>query len=134
MFAHFLNSLPQGESCGARVPILIVLTAWAGPANASVRPTAANAQRCLRFMTGYLPGRPARRKAARQVDPGDSTAAVSSGGGTSDSPAAGRTMVNVVPEPGCECTSMVPPAFCTMLWLMASPRPVPCVFVVKNGT
>ncbi len=43
-------------------------------------------------------------------------------------------MVNVVPAPGCDCTSMVPPAFWTMLWLMARPRPVPCVLVVKKGT
>ena len=51
----------------------------------------------------------------------------------SASSAAGSTMVNVVPAPGCDCTSIVPPAFWTMLWLMASPSPVPCVFVVKNG-
>ena len=43
-------------------------------------------------------------------------------GVTSASSAAGSTMVNVVPAPGCECTSMVPPAFWTMLWLMARPE------------
>ena len=45
----------------------------------------------------------------------------------------GRSTVNVEPSPGCERTSIVPPWFSMMRWLIGRPRPVPFSFVVKNG-
>ena len=41
--------------------------------------------------------------------------------------------MKVAPSPGCERTSMVPPWFSMMRWLIGSPRPVPFSLVVKNG-
>jgi hypothetical protein len=45
----------------------------------------------------------------------------------------GRSTVNVAPSPGCDRTSIVPPWFSMMRWLIGRPRPVPFSFVVKNG-
>ena len=45
----------------------------------------------------------------------------------------GSKTVNVAPMPAWERTSMVPPWFSMMRWLMGRPRPVPFSLVVKNG-
>src|SRR6185437_1573200 len=46
---------------------------------------------------------------------------------------AGSTTEKVLPLPSYERTSMRPPAPCTILWLIARPRPVPLSLVVKKG-
>lgn len=47
---------------------------------------------------------------------------------------AGNRTVNVLPFPSWEATSMDPPAACTILCEIASPKPVPLLLVEKNGT
>src|SRR5262245_7875382 len=51
-------------------------------------------------------------------------------GSEADSAAAGSRTMNVVPRPGSDFTSMVPPCSRTMLRLTDRPRPVPWGFVV----
>src|SRR3569623_775003 len=47
--------------------------------------------------------------------------------------AAGKNTLNVEPWPIGERTSIVPPCWLMMRWLIARPRPVPFCFVVQNG-
>ena len=46
----------------------------------------------------------------------------------------GSTTVNVVPTPGALRKLMLPPWSSMILWVSASPRPVPAALVVKNGS
>src|SRR6185369_65646 len=46
---------------------------------------------------------------------------------------AGSSIVKTVPLPSSLSTLIAPPCCVTSLWQIASPSPVPCAFVVKNG-
>ena len=48
-------------------------------------------------------------------------------------PPAGSRTRNVVPVPGADSNSTVPPCSPTILWVTNSPSPVPCFLVVKYG-